>query len=250
MFWFTVVTTDEYNGMAQDGVPQCFDGGLRQQGGWHQLVLFAQCGGGLVFLSLPHERETFGLLNGNHGGGILPTRSEFVLQCWTTQSEPLSTWSQYTIPPDLGARTSTSFPTWKRTILRVMSLDFNPNNEVRYILLGTMTLCGILDMQSISRAFYYNGRISVTTKRTISSTTQSYACAWTHLGLEGTSFLSMEVQEMIQQFRIYNRLNTNYVDRQLESQRGHKGHKQWILDTQVKEGEANDDDNGNDGDKQ
>ena len=32
--------------------------------------LFAQRGGGLVFLSLPHERETFGLLNGNHGGGI------------------------------------------------------------------------------------------------------------------------------------------------------------------------------------
>ena len=55
-----------------------------------------------------------------------------------------------------------------------------------------------------------------------------------HLGLEGTSFLSMEVQELIQQFRIYNRLNTNFVDRQLESQRGHRGHKQWILDTQGK----------------
>ena len=38
MFWFTVVTTEEYNGMAQDGVPQFFDGGVRQQGGWHQLV--------------------------------------------------------------------------------------------------------------------------------------------------------------------------------------------------------------------
>ena len=57
----------------------------------------------------------------------------------------------------------------------------------------------------------------------------------------------MEAQELIQQFRIYNRLNTNFVDRQLESQRGHRGHKQWILDTQGKEGGANEDDNGDDG---
>ena len=68
-----------------------------------------------------------------------------------------------------------------------------------------------------------------------------------HLGLEGTSYLSMEVQEMVQQFRIYNRLNTNYVERQLESQRGHRDHKQWILDTQVKIEEINEDGNG-DGD--
>ena len=38
MFWFTVVTTDEFNAMAQDGVPQFFNGGLRSQGGWQQLV--------------------------------------------------------------------------------------------------------------------------------------------------------------------------------------------------------------------
>ena len=74
--------------------------------------------------------------------------------------------------------TSTSFPTWKRTIY--VSWAWTSTQQWSSIhTVGTMTVCGILDMQSISRAFYYNGRTSMTMRRTISCTTQLCACAWT-----------------------------------------------------------------------
>ena len=47
--------------------------------------LFAQRRGGLMFLRLSHEWETFGLLNGNQCGRIQPTRGKPQLQCGTTQ---------------------------------------------------------------------------------------------------------------------------------------------------------------------
>ena len=49
MFWFTVVTTDEYNTMVEDGVPQFFHGGLRSQGGWQQLVFLPSVEEALCF---------------------------------------------------------------------------------------------------------------------------------------------------------------------------------------------------------
>ena len=73
--------------------------------------------------------------------------------------------------------TSMSFPIWKRTIYAswvwISTQQWSSIHTV-----GTMTLCGILDMQSISKASSYNGRLSVTMRRTISCATQSCVCAW------------------------------------------------------------------------
>ena len=49
-----------------------------------------------------------------------------------------------------------------------------------------------------------------------------------HLGLEGTSHLPLETQDLVQQFRVYNRLEIQFVDRPIVGQRGHIGHRQWI----------------------
>ena len=246
MFWFTVVTTDEYNGMAQDGVPQCFDGGLRQQGGWHQLVFLPSVEEALCF-SAYHMSEKH-----------LACSMEIMVVGFCPQEVNLSY--------NVGQRKVNHFQrghsiqflqilaphkyvlsNMEKDNLCVMSLDFNPTMKFD-------TYCWDNDF-----VWYFGHAVHIKSlllqwkdfsddeKNNFVHNTILCMCL-DHLGLEGTSFLSMEVQEMIQQFRIYNRLNTNYVDRQLESQRGHKGHKQWILDTQVKEGEANDDDNGNDGD--
>ena len=136
--------------------------------------------------------------------------------------------------------------TMEKDNLRVMSLDFNPTMKFD-------TYCWDNDF-----VWYFGHAVHIKSllvqwkdftedeKNNFVHNTILCMCL-DHLRLEGTSFLSMEAQELIQQFRIYNRLNTNFVDRQLESQRGHRGHKQWILDTQGKEGGANEDDNGDDG---
>ena len=78
-----------------------------------------------------------------------------------------------------------------------------------------------------------------------------------HLGLEGTSHLTSEAQDLIQQFRIHSRLDTSFVDRPLQSQRGHEDHKQWIEDNSIWKSNENDkdkmddneiEDDNNDGD--
>ena len=63
-----------------------------------------------------------------------------------------------------------------------------------------------------------------------------------HLGLEGTSHLRMEAQGLIQQFRIYNQLDTTFVDRPLQAQRGHQDHKKWIEDNSILKDKKDDDD--------
>ena len=131
--------------------------------------------------------------------------------------------------------------------LRVMSMDYNPANKFD-------TYCWNNDF-----LWYFGHAVHIKSlltqwkaynddeKNNYAHNTIMCMCL-DHLGLEGTSHLTMEVQEMIQQFRIYNRLNTNYVDRQLESQRGHKDHKQWIIDNQGKDDEVNDEDIDGDND--
>ena len=76
--------------------------------------------------------------------------------------------------------TSMSWAQWRRTIY--VSCPWTSTQQWSSTrIAGTMTLSGILDMQSISRASYYNGKSSPRTKETISSTIQSYACALTTL---------------------------------------------------------------------
>ena len=78
--------------------------------------------------------------------------------------------------------TSMSWAQWRRTTYASWAWTSTQQWSSTRIA-GTMTLCGILDMQSISRASYYNGRSSQRTKETISSTIRSYACVLTTLVL-------------------------------------------------------------------
>ena len=108
--------------------------------------------------------------------------------------------------------------------LRVMSLDYNPANKFD-------TYCWNNDF-----LWYFGHAVHI----------KSLLVQWkAYNDEEKNNYVHNTIMCMC-----YNRLNTNYVDRQLESQRGHKDHKQWILDTQVKDEEVNDEDNdeGNDGD--
>ena len=73
-------------------------------------------------------------------------------------------------------------------------------------------------------------------------------CAWAYLGLEGTSHLTGEAQELIQQFRIHNRLDTSFWGRPLQSQRGQGDHKQWIEDNSKWKSIENDQDKKEDND--
>ena len=70
-----------------------------------------------------------------------------------------------------------------------------------------------------------------------------------HLGLEGTSHLTMEAQDLVQQFRIHNRLDTSFVDRPLQGQRGHEDHKQWIEDNSIWKAKEDDKDKIEDNDE-
>ena len=246
MFWFTVVTTDEYNTMVEDGVPQFFHGGLRSQGGWQQLVFLPSVEEALCF-SAYHMSEKH-----------LPCTMETMVIGFHPQEVNLSY--------NVGQRKVSHFQRGhsiqflqvlaphkyvlsdnEKNNLRVMSLDYSPVNKFD-------TYCwnnGFL--------WYFGHTIHVKSlltqwkaynddeKNNFVHNTIICMCL-DHLGLEGTSHLTMEVQELIQQFRIYNRLNTNYVDRQLESQRGHKDHKQWIIDNQGKDDEDNDEDKDEDND--
>jgi len=246
MFWFTVLTTEEYNGLTQDGVPQCFDGGLRQQSGWHQLVFLPSVEEALCFSAYHMSEKHLACSMEINVVGFNP--QEVNLSYNVGQRKVSHFQRGHSIQfLQILAPHKYVLSTMEKDNLRVMSLDFNPTMKFD-------TYCWDNDF-----VWYFGHAVHIKSlllqwkeltedeRNNFVHNTILCMCL-DHLGLEGTSFLSMEVQELIQQFRIYNRLNTNFVDRQLESQRGHRGHKQWILDTQGKQEDGvNEDDNGHDG---
>ena len=246
MFWFTVLTTEEYNGLTQDGVPQYFDGGLRQQSGWHQLVFLPSVEEALCFSAYHMSEKHLACSMEINVVGFSPQEVNLSYNAGQRKVSHFQRGHSIQFLQILAPHKYV-LSTMEKDNLRVMSLDFNPTMKFD-------TYCWDNDF-----VWYFGHAVHIKSlllqwkeltedeRNNFVHNTILCMCL-DHLGLEGTSFLSMEVQELIQQFRIYNRLNTNFVDRQLESQRGHRGHKQWILDTQGKQEDgANEDDNGHDG---
>ena len=65
-----------------------------------------------------------------------------------------------------------------------------------------------------------------------------------HLGQLGATMMATDCQTMINAFRATMGLDTTYVDREPEAQRGHPGHKDWIMKNQYNiEGDNDNDKN-------
>ena len=124
MFWFTVLTTEEYNGLTQDGVPQYFDGGLRQQSGWHQLVFLPSVEEALCF-SAYHMSEKH-----------LACSMEINVVGFSPQEVNLSyNVGQRKVSTNLGAPQVCPEHNGEGQLTR-HELGLQPNNEVRHVLLG------------------------------------------------------------------------------------------------------------------
>lgn len=246
-YWFTMLTREEYNGMLDENNEVKFlAGGLRSHNGWEQLV----------FLPTVEEALCFGAyhVSQGHVGSTIET---IVLGFSPNEMN---------LAYNLGQRKVSHFQRaqsiqflqihnpfryklsdMERDNVRVMSLDFCPADKFQVYTWnnGWMWYFGhpvhartMLEQQLADPEYIHTTLLTMCLQ---------------HLGQYGTTMMEETTQRLINNFRATMGLDTMFVDRDPEAQRGHDNHKAWIMKNQHKgddkeEIEDKMDDDNDDGD--
>ena len=242
-----MLTREEYNGMLDEHNEVKFlAGGLRSHNGWEQLV----------FLPTVEEALCFGAyhVSQGHVGSTIET---IVLGFSPNEMN---------LAYNLGQRKVSHFQRaqsiqflqihnpfryklsdMERDNVRVMSLDFCPADKFQVYTWnnGWMWYFGhpvhartMLEQQLADPEYIHTTLLTMCLQ---------------HLGQYGTTMMEETTQRLINNFRATMGLDTMFVDRDPEAQRGHDNHKAWIMKNQHKgddkeEIEDKMDDDNDDGD--
>ena len=202
-YWFVAYTMREYKKLAGDNVvPKQLKGDLRKDSGWEQTVL------------LPTSEEAINWLAYHNSQQHCQPDNEMVLLAlqttchnlaWHTGQKLVSFFQRaHSIQVMQLHRNGYKLDDVELKDLRVLQLAFNPASKF------------LVYNWNNDFTWYYGHPIHVTT-----------------MLRQWTAHLTREAQELIQQFRIYNRLDTSFVERPITSQRGHNDHKNWIEDNSI-----------------
>jgi len=240
MYWFTVMTKEEYNRIVVDGIPQFFPGNLRKKCGWEQLVFLPSVEEAVCFaayhMSQRHMSATMETM-------VIGFEPQAVVLAYNVGQQKVNHFQRGQSVQFLQVLSPHKYKlsNMEKDNLRVMSMDYNPANKF------------VTYNWNNDFLWYYGHTLHITTllkqwvtyndeeKHNYVHNTIMCMCL-DHLGLEGTSYLTMEAQDLVQQFRIHNRLDTIFVDRPLQAQRGHEDHKKWIEDNSILKDKMDEDD--------
>ena len=225
-YWFVAYTLSEYKKLAGDNVvPKQLKGDLRKDNGWEQTVL------------LPTSEEAINWLAYHNSQQHCQQDNEMVLLAlkttchnlaWHTGQKLVSFFQRaHSIQVMQLHRDGYKLDDMELKDLRVLQLAYNAARKF------------LVYSWRNDFMWYYGHPIHVTTMlrqwsvlnndEKNSYVHHALICmALQHLGLEATSHLPLETQDLVQQFRIFNRLEVQFVDRPIVGQRGHMGHRQWI----------------------
>ena len=244
MYWFTVMTKEEYNTIVVDGIPQFLPSNLREKCGWEQLVFLPTVEEAVCFaayhMSQRHMSATMETM-------VIGFEPQAVNLAYNVGQKKVNHFQRGQSVQFLQVLSPYKYilSNVEKDNLRVMSMDYNPANKF-------VTYNWNKDF-----LWYYGHTLHITTllkqwksynddeKNNDVHNTIMCMCL-DHLGLEGTSHLTMEAQDSVQQFRIHNRLDTSFVDRPLQAQCGHEDHKKWIEDNSILKDKKDDDDKDED----
>ena len=226
-----MLTREEYNSIFDDdNVPKFLPGGLREQCGWEQLV----------FLPTMEEALCLGAYHVSQGHVKATVETIVIVFCPEAMN----------LAYNVGQRKTSHFQraqsiqflqvhspfryklsTMERNNLRVVSLDFNPADK--FVVYswnnGWMWYFGHpVHMKTMLQEQLQDEQYIHTTLMTM---------CLQHLGQLGKTMMATDCQTMINAFRATVGLDTSYVDREPESQRGHPNHKKWIMQNQFNDGD-------------
>ena len=218
-YWLVAYTMREYKKLAGDNVvPKQLKGDLRKVNGWEQTVLLPTSAEAINWLAYHNSQQ--------HSQ---PDNDMVLVALKTTCRQKLVSFCQraHSIQAMQLHRSGYNLDEMELKDLRVLQLTFNAANKF------------LVYKWSNDFTWYYGHPIHVTTMlRQWAALNNDEKDSFVHmslehLGLEGTAQLTREAQELIQQFRTHNRLDTSFVERPLQSQRGHNDHKNWIEDNSI-----------------
>ena len=226
-YWFTMVTKDEYNSMLDsNNVISEFPGTMRDHNGWQQLIF------------VPTVEEAITMAAFHMSERHMPFSDNNIIMAFCPESFNLAYHHGQKRVNNFQRGQSVQFlqvlspHSYKMSQvemdnLLIKEVEYNPCKKFSQYTWRT------------GWTWFFGHPLHVTTllgqwKDLDSDKKNSYihhaliCMALQHLGLEATSHLPLETQDLVQQFRIFNRLEVQFVDRPIVGQRGHIGHRQWI----------------------
>ena len=243
IYWFTMLTKDEYNSILdENSMVTKLPGTLREDKGWAQLI----------FVPTTEEALTMGAYHTSQGH--IPAVENNIILAFNPDPMNLAYHNGQKKTNHFQRGQSIQFlqvlapcnyllSNYEKDNMRVM---YNPaqkfeayswNSGWIWYYGHTVHLQTMLQEQLKDEQFVH--------------TTLMSQCLQ-HVGQFGTTMLSTECQTMVNGFRAQMGLDTIYVDREPESQRGHPSHKAWIMKNQanneieIEDAKEDDDDDDND----
>ena len=219
-WWFLMITKEEYDKIVdkESGTIKKIPGGLRSDNGWEQLVFLPTTEEAAQWMAYHMSQFHVKCSTNNVLLAMKPSAQNLCFHNATKRTNHFQR-GQSVLYLQIHSPFTYKMDEQEQSSLRVMTMAYDPLTKLKsYVWTKGWT-------------WIYGHAMHVPTMARCPETKPHRTIlsqALAHLGQEGTTFFSAEVQATITQLRSNMGMDTNMVQRPVDAQRGHPGHAAWV----------------------